>query len=239
MEKFIVANWKMNKGSLEDLPFLESVAQINVGPTVTAIIAPPYTLLQAAQKALESTPFHLGAQDCSTQGNGAHTGDVSAYMLKMCGCTSVIVGHSERRQNHNETSEIVRKKAEISGENGLIPIICVGETAEEYQAKKTFDIIDQQIEFSSPRKDFPFLIAYEPVWAIGTGKVPSLEEINHVHETIKKSFKNPKKVLYGGSVNPENAKEILSLPSVDGLLIGGASLEAEKLKNIIDAASCL
>ena len=237
MEKFIIANWKMNKGSVEDLSFLKSISKIPISPLLTVIIAPPYTLLQGAQQILDPYPFHLGAQDCSAQAEGAHTGDISAYMLKNSGCTSVIIGHSERRQSHGETSEIVRKKAEAAAQNGLLPIICVGETAEEYGTGKTLEVLHQQIEGSIPRKDFPFCIAYEPIWAIGTGKTPSLEEISRTHESIKKYFKNPKYVLYGGSVSPQNTKEVLSLGSVDGLLIGGASLDLEKFTTILNEAS--
>jgi triosephosphate isomerase len=237
MEKFIVANWKMNKGSFEDLSFLEKISKISIPPSLTVIIAPPYTLLQAAQQVLAPSPFYLGAQDCSSQGDGPHTGDISASMLKQCGCTAVIVGHSERRQAHKESSELVKKKAEAAAENGLLPIICVGETADEYQAGKTFDVIKQQIEASIPRKDFPFCIAYEPIWAIGTGKTPSLEEINAAHKTIRQYFKSPKQVLYGGSVSPQNTKEVLLLSSVDGLLVGGASLDFQKFSTILEEAS--
>lgn len=237
MEKFIVANWKMNKGSMGDLPFLASISKISTPSPLTVIIAPPYTLIQAAQQILSSTSFYLGSQDCSAQENGPYTGDISASMLKECGCTAVIVGHSERRQGYKETSEMVRKKAEAAAENGLLPIICIGETAEEYQTGQTSAVIQQQIKESIPRKDFPFCIAYEPIWAIGTGKTPSLEEINAIHQTIKKYFRTSKAVLYGGSVSPENTKEVLSLPAVDGLLVGGASLDLQKFKEVLKEAS--
>jgi triosephosphate isomerase (TIM) len=237
MEKFIIANWKMNKGSLEDLPFLDTISKISIDPSLTVVIAPPYTLLQAAHQLLEHTPFYLGAQDCSLEENGPYTGDISAAMLKASGCTAVIVGHSERRQRHKETSDMVRKKAETAAENGLLPLICIGETAEEYVSKKTMDVIQQQIKESVPRRDFPFCIAYEPIWAIGTGNTPSLEEIHAIHEVIKKCFRNPKPVLYGGSVSPGNTKEVLSLSSVDGLLVGGASLDLSKFQEILEEAS--
>lgn len=237
MEKFIVANWKMNKGSIEDLPFLKDISKIAIPSTLTVIIAPPHTLLSSAQQILEPSSFHLGAQDCSPYEDGPHTGDISASMLKKCGCTSVIIGHSERRQTHKETSEFIRKKAEVAAHNGILPIICIGETEEEYEAGKTLEVLRHQIETSIPRQDFPFCIAYEPIWAIGTGKTPALEEINHTHASIKKYFKNPKYVLYGGSVSPQNTKEVLSLSNVDGLLVGGASLDLEKFTTILQEAS--
>lgn len=237
MEKFIIANWKMNKGSLDDLPFLESISKIPVSPSLTVVIAPPYTLLQTAQYVLDSTSFYLGAQDCSTEEEGPYTGDISASILKACGCTVVIVGHSERRERYKETSDMVKRKAETAAENGLLPIICIGETAEDYEAKRTLEVLAQQIKESVPRKDVPFCIAYEPVWAIGTGITPSLEEINAIHASIKSHFRTSKPILYGGSISPGNTKEVLSLPSVDGLLIGGSSLDLSKFEKILTEAS--
>ncbi|OFW70526.1 MAG: triose-phosphate isomerase [Alphaproteobacteria bacterium RIFCSPLOWO2_01_FULL_45_8] len=237
MEKFIIANWKMNKGSALDLPFLTSLSKIPIPSSLTVIIAPPYTLIQAAQQVLDPTPFYLGAQDCSSQQSGPYTGDISASMLRECGCTAVILGHSERRQEHQETSAIIQKKAEAAAENGLLPIICVGETAEEHATGQTAAVLERQIKESTPRKDFPFCIAYEPIWAIGTGQTPPLEEISRLHTIIKQYFRTPKPVLYGGSVTPDNTKEVLSLSMVDGLLVGGASLDLEKFKTILEEAS--
>lgn len=239
MEKFIIANWKMNKGTLEDVPFLTEISGLHVPSFLTVIITPPYTLLQTAQSILDTTSFHLGAQDCSGDPEGPYTGDISASMLKKCGCTAVIVGHSERRHHHQETSQMVRDKAEAACQNGLLPIICVGENEDEYQSGETLSVIRSQIEESIPRQDFPFCIAYEPVWAIGSGKTPSLEDINRVHTSIKSYFRTPKPILYGGSIIPQNTKEILSVSSVDGLLVGGASLDLDKFTTILKEASYL
>ena len=234
MEKFIVANWKMNYGDDEGLSLLKKIAGLSIPKALNIIIAPPYTLLMHAHSILEDTPFFLSGQDCSARHDGAYTGDISAHMLKMAGCTSVILGHSERRMHHKESSDDVRKKAERAGEVGLLPIICVGETLEEYKSKMTKDVIRRQIEKSVPSKNIPFVVAYEPVWAIGTGEVPEPTIIEDNISFIKDLFQTVPPVLYGGSVNPENIKKIMKTNVVDGALIGGASLDIQKFTAILN-----
>ncbi|UNM06328.1 MAG: triose-phosphate isomerase [Holosporaceae bacterium] len=234
MEKFIVGNWKMNLGDDEGLDLLKNLSQLKVESHTTCIVSPPFTILKSAQKILENSSIFLGAQDCAAEEKGAFTGEISPYMLKMAGCTSVIVGHSERRKHHGETSDIVRRKAEKASLFGLLPIICVGETLAEYEAQKTLSILKSQVEESVPHKDVPFLLAYEPVWSIGTGKVPKIEEIEHTCAFIANLFESIPPILYGGSVSPDNVKSILKSSHVNGVLVGGASLNFEQFKKIIN-----
>ncbi len=237
MEKFIVGNWKMNLGDDEGLDLLKNLSQLKINDRTTCIISPPFTILKAAQKILENSSIFLGAQDCSTEEKGAFTGEISPYMLKMAGCTSVIVGHSERRKHHRETSDMVRKKAEKANMFGLLPIICVGETLAEYEAQETLSVLKSQVEESVPHKDIPFLLAYEPVWSIGTGKVPKTEEIEHVCAFIANLFEIIPPILYGGSVSPDNIASILKINQVNGVLVGGASINFEQFKKIINNAT--
>lgn len=235
MEKFFVANWKMNKGDDEGLALLKQMTSLPIKDACTAIICPPYTLLGAAQAIFENTSFYPGAQNCSEHNSGAYTGEISAHMVRMMGATAVILGHSERRQHFKETSSMVKEKACRAIEQGLLPIICVGESLDDYGKNKTLDIVRAQIESSVPSQDSPFLIAYEPVWAIGSGKIPKNEEIQEVMQYIQNLFQEQRPILYGGSVSPENIKDILKIPSVSGVLVGGASLHFEKLKTMLDA----
>lgn len=209
------------------------------------VICPPVTLLRDAAEKIPGTGIRLGGQDCHYAKSGAHTGDISAAMLRDMICDYVIVGHSERRTNHKETSELVRQKAEAAQKEKLTAIICIGETEAEREAGQAKEVVRAQLLESVPAKatDKNTVIAYEPVWAIGTNKVPSEDEIKEMHqfivETAKESLKQFEKdvtVLYGGSANEKNAHKILSLPSVNGLLVGRASLEAESLWEILQAA---
>ena len=182
----------------------------------------------------------IGAQDVSQYNNGAHTGDISARMLKDAGVQYVIVGHSERRLYHNETNEIVKAKATMAIQNGLIPIICVGETIDEKKTGRTMSVVKKMLLDSIPNNG-KYIIAYEPIWAIGTNKTPSTKEIIDVHETITKALHGIKQenipILYGGSINATNATDIINLPHVDGLLIGGASLKIDTFLPIIKSIS--
>lgn len=241
-QKLIVGNWKMN-GQLQNANTLITA----VGDYVRShkspcsiVICPPFTLLTSLSGPCRNYEFGLGAQDCHEKPCGAFTGDISAPMLKEAGCRYVVVGHSERRQYHQESDTIIRAKAEAAIAEGLTPIICIGETESEYNHGKTLETIEQQLNACLPLSP-NLILAYEPVWAIGSGKTPSLEEIRQVHQFIdkilRKAFEKPVRILYGGSAKPQNAKEILAIPHVDGLLVGGASLEAQCFTAIIEAAS--
>ncbi len=204
-------------------------AAIRPAANATIILCPPFTLLAEA-----GTKFALGGQDCHAQAQGAHTGDISAAMLKDAGCTYVIVGHSERRQNHGETDASVHAKAGAALTAGLTPIVCVGETLEQRKSGRAEAVVAQQIRESAPQGEF--ILAYEPIWAIGTGETASEADIAAMHRHIKTLLPANTPVLYGGSVKASNAKEILYIPGVDGVLVGGASLKAEEFCAIIDAA---
>ena len=210
------------------------------------LVCPPFTLLSAVKKAIKGTRVALGAQDCHFAEKGAHTGDVSPVMLKDLGCQYVIVGHSERRTNHHETNELIAKKAEAAINAGLKVIICIGETEAERDSGKTIKVCTDQIMGSVPAIATAqnTVIAYEPVWAIGTGRTPTTSEVEEVHASIRKVISkklgranaNKMRILYGGSMKPSNAKELLALPNVDGGLIGGASLKVADFTAIIAAS---
>ncbi len=236
----IAGNWKMN-GMLEDGVNLAKEVATEVKklgrPQCEFLVCPPFTLLYSVKKALRGAKVALGAQDAHFAVKGAHTGDISPAMLKDLGCSYVILGHSERRADHNESNELVAKKAAAAYENGLKTIICIGETEKQRDEGKTIDVCSKQILGSVPENADASntVIAYEPVWAIGTGKTPTAKDVEEVHAAVRavlakklgKSVANKMRILYGGSVKPTNAKEFLSLPDVDGALIGGASLKAQ------------
>ena len=236
----IAGNWKMN-GLLEDGVKLakDVAAEVKkIGrPQCEFLVCPPFTLLYSVKKALRGAKVALGAQDAHFTAKGAHTGDISPEMLKDLGCGYVILGHSERRADHGESNELVAKKAAAAYENGLKTIICIGETEKQRDEGKTIEVCTKQIMGSVPENASAAntVIAYEPVWAIGTGKTPTAKDVEEVHAAVRnvlakklgKATANKMRILYGGSVKPANAKEFLSLPDVDGALIGGASLKAQ------------
>lgn len=242
--KYVVGNWKMHSTAAEGKALAEGlIASAKKAAHACVVICPPATLLMAAGDWLKSTEIQLGAQDCHTESKGAFTGDISAPMLKDAGCGYVIVGHSERRQYHGETNTMVCRKAEAALAAGILPIICIGETLEDRDAGRTNDVLAEQAEASLPQvANSEVIIAYEPVWAIGTGRTPSLADIEDAHLALLAFVKRERKleqgrlsVLYGGSVKPDNAKDILALPSVGGVLVGGASLNAFDFSAIIAA----
>ena len=212
------------------------------------LVCPPYTLLYSVKKALRGTKIALGAQDSHQSDKGAHTGDVSPLMLVDAGCSYVILGHSERRADHGESNELVCKKAEAANKAGLKTVICIGETLEQRDNGQTVAVCSEQVLGSVPATATAAdtVIAYEPVWAIGTGKTPTAEDVEEVHAAVRKVLAkklgrkeaNRMRILYGGSVKPSNAKEFLSLPDVDGALIGGASLKSADFMAIADNAEC-
>lgn len=240
----VAGNWKMNgfSESSAELNTLEGMIAKGKPANCDVMICPPYTLLASFAEAAKTVL--VGAQDCHTDDSGAHTGDISAAMIKDSGATAIIVGHSERRADHGESSKLVAEKAAKVIEMKLTPIICVGETEDERDAGKTLDIVLDQVKASIPMQATAanVVIAYEPVWAIGTGRTPTPADVQDVHAAIRKTletrFGEAGKgiaILYGGSVKPSNASELMSVPNVNGALVGGASLKATDFNGIIDA----
>ena len=244
-KKMIAGNWKMNGLLADGVDLAKGIAQEvkSMGkPECEFLVCPPFTLLTSVKKVLRGSKVALGAQDAHFAEKGAHTGDISPLMLKEIGCQYVILGHSERRADHGESSELVNKKAVAVNAAGLKTVICIGETLEQRDAGKTIEVCTKQIQGSVPETatSANTVIAYEPVWAIGTGKTPTAQDVEEVHAAVRKALAkklgkgNAGKmlILYGGSVKPSNAKEFLSLPDVDGALIGGASLKVSDFISI-------
>jgi len=247
--KLIAGNWKMNGLRADSVALAGALAGRlhRAGPQGwDMLICPPAPLLVPVAGAIAGSPIVLGGQDCHSEPAGAHTGDVSAAMLKDAGCSHVIVGHSERRGDHGEDDALVRAKAEAALAAGLSPVVCVGETEPEREAGGALSVIQRQIEGSLPWQADPasFVVAYEPVWAIGTGRTASSVDIAEVHAHIRalltqrlgEDGARQVRVLYGGSVKPGNAAEILAVANVDGALVGGASLKAEEFWAIATAS---
>lgn len=235
--KKIVANWKMN-GSLDLLKAYCSVSD-SYKENFDLIICPSAPYLGFFEKKSSSHVF-LGGQNCSSLAwdDGAFTGEVSAKHLKECGARYVIIGHSERRHFFHESPELIKEKIAHSLKAGLVPILCVGESLETRaflfnDPERLLALLKEQVKTSLPDVPCSLFLAYEPLWAIGTGKIPSCEEVEVIHAFLKKEFGHP--ILYGGSVNAKNASSFLSMPHVEGLLIGGSSLDIEEMKKILKA----
>ncbi len=239
----VAGNWKMN-GLSRDLSQIEAVkAALPANPPVDVVLCPPVTLLDAALRLTAGSHLRIGVQDCHAAQAGAFTGDISAVMLKDAGADIVILGHSERRAFHGETSAVVKAKATSALQAGLKVILCIGETKGERHAGLTSDVCLRQLRESLPETATAHTttIAYEPVWAIGQGVTPQLAEISGLHGELHKmlngrSGAHPWRVLYGGSVTPANAAGIFATPAIDGVLVGGASLQSEPFLAIIHAA---
>ncbi|WP_317184810.1 triose-phosphate isomerase [Devosia sp. BK] len=243
----IAGNWKMNglSQSLDELTELAQLLTTGEAPRAVVVVCPPATILAAVAAQGASSGIMAGGQDCHVEASGAHTGDISAYMLADAGAQFVIVGHSERRASHAENDDIVRAKAEAAIGAGLKPIICVGETESERDGGSAESIVNQQLSRSIPdaAEHHEIVVAYEPVWAIGTGRTPTLEEIAQMHANIRARLVerfgeergNTLRILYGGSMKPLNAREILNVDNVNGGLIGGASLLAKDFYTIISS----
>jgi len=239
-QKIVAGNWKMNTTVPEGRELAEAiVAELpNVPTDVQLIIAPPFTHLCAAGKAIEGSAIALSAQNCADQAKGAYTGEVSAAMLKSIGCGYVILGHSERRQYYGETSATLNAKMALALGNGLQPIYCIGEKLEEREAGRHFDVVKAQIEevlyTLTPEQMSKVVVAYEPVWAIGTGKTATSEQAQEIHAFVRatiaakfgQQIADDCSILYGGSCKPSNARELFAQTDIDGGLIGGASLKA-------------
>ncbi|HNQ92196.1 MAG TPA: triose-phosphate isomerase [Alphaproteobacteria bacterium] len=245
MKKLIVGNWKMN-GSTEMASQLVSGIAAGKIDNADVCVCPPYVFLCGIAAAAKQAGIAIGAQDCAYYPkSGAYTGDISASMVKDIGCRYVILGHSERRQYHAESNEVVKNKALRVHEEGLIAVICVGETDAEREAGEHISVVIMQLMESIPEtaSGANLVIAYEPVWAIGTGKTATEEDVAEMHGIIRRfvneKLDNPEQVriLYGGSVKPENAASLLAVPHVDGALVGGASLKADQFLAIIAGAA--
>ena len=237
-DKIIAANWKLNSSFDFIKGYFETIySNIPLSSDVCGIICPPSIYLQNCYPKI--IPLHLGAQDCSNFNSGAYTGEISASMLKENNCQFCIVGHSERRQIFNQTNEDINLKAKNLINNNINPIICIGETLEEKNKGLTRSVLKKQILNSLPINASiqSVIIAYEPIWAIGTGLTPTYKEIEDIHSFIKKDIKNFKnyKILYGGSVNSNNAKDIMDLENVDGVLVGGSSLNPLEFIKILNS----
>jgi triosephosphate isomerase len=237
----VAGNWKMN-GLRASLAVIGEIAKANdaaLRRKADLLVCPPATLLFPAAAVCIGSRVAVGAQDCHAKESGAHTGDLSAEMIADAGATYVIVGHSERRADHGETDAIVEAKAQAALRAGLTPIICIGETRAEREAGKTLDVVGGQLAGSLPAGVEAIVIAYEPVWAIGTGLTPTASDVAEVHGMIREKLVarlgaagQGVRILYGGSVKPSNAAELMAVANVDGALVGGASLTSEDFMGI-------
>ena len=238
MKTLIVGNWKMNglRASLGEVTAIGEGLSEAQRSACDVAICPPATLLHAMREPAQAAGIATGGQDCHAAESGAHTGDVSAQMLADAGATYVILGHSERRADHGETDAEVRAKAQAALAAGLTPIICVGETQTQREAGEAEAVVRGQLGSSLP-KEGAFVVAYEPVWAIGTGLTPTTDDIRAMHAAIRDAVGPGTAILYGGSVKPGNAGEILGVPEVGGALVGGASLKADDLLGICAGAA--
>ncbi len=245
MKKLAAGNWKMN-GSLAALAEVDALIAAHPAPACDMLLCPPTPLIAAMAARAQGSALQVGGQDCHQNTSGAHTGDVSAAMLAEAGASHVILGHSERRADHGESSDLVRQKAEAALAAGLIAVVCLGETEAERDAGATLAVIGAQLDASIPAGSTAatVVIAYEPVWAIGTGRTPTLAQIAEVHGFLRARLAGligaeaaGLRLLYGGSVKPSNAAEIFALPEVDGALVGGASLKAADFGAIVAALS--
>ncbi|QDZ10197.1 triose-phosphate isomerase [Devosia ginsengisoli] len=242
----IAGNWKMNglRASLDELTALAEMMTAGEAPRAIVVICPPATILAAVARQGATSGILAGGQDCHPAASGAHTGDIAAGMLADAGAQYVIVGHSERRAAHGETDDIVRAKAEAAIGAGLKPIICVGETEAERDGGSAESVVVSQLAGSIPDAagQHDVIVAYEPVWAIGTGRTPSNDDIAQMHDAIRRQLVTrfgdkgqAIHILYGGSLKPQNAREILAISNVNGGLVGGASLLAKDFATIISA----
>jgi triosephosphate isomerase len=248
-QKVVAGNWKMNNTLAEGIELAKAVNAIleKNAPKCKVVLGTPFIHITEAVKAVNKNLIGIAAQNCADKASGAYTGEVSAAMVKSTGAEYVILGHSERRTYYGETDAILKEKTDLALANGLTPIFCIGEVLEEREANKHFDVVKSQIEnalFHLPAADFgKIILAYEPVWAIGTGKTASSAQAQEIHAFIRKTIADKygkavadnTSILYGGSCKASNAKELFAQPDVDGGLIGGASLKAEDFYGIIEA----
>lgn len=240
----IAGNWKMNGLSVASSELAAMVQGAEtIAPQVDLLLCPPATLIVAFAARAKGSRIMIGGQDCHVAASGAHTGDISAEMLRDSGAQYVLVGHSERRADHHESDELVCRKALAARRAGLVAIVCVGETQTEREEGRTLEVIGRQLAGSVPEgaTAADLVVAYEPVWAIGSGRTPTPEDVEQVHTFIRKKLMERLtdgsriRILYGGSVKPSNAAELMAAPDVDGVLVGGASLKAADFLGIAAA----
>ncbi len=241
--RLAAGNWKMH-GLAADLAEIDALLAAHPAPACEVVVCPPATLLSRLAARLDRTPYMAGGQDCHAAPKGAHTGDIAAAMLADAGASFVILGPSERRADHGETSALVAAKARAARAAGLTPILCLGETEAERDAGRTLEVLSAQLAESLPDgSDAALVLAYEPVWAIGSGRTPTPAQIAEAHGHLRSQLARhlgagpaqAVRLLYGGSVKPENAAAIFAVPEVDGALVGGASLKAAEFGAIIAA----
>ncbi len=250
IKKFIAANWKMNKGLVQSQQFAEEFRTHYEKHKIShadIVLCPPFTSLEAVHRKIEGSGILLGAQNMHHESMGAYTGEVGAGMLKSCGAEYVILGHSERRQIFGETNSVINKKVLKALDEGLKPIICIGETLQEREDKITEGIIEEQLKAClshiSEEQFKDIVIAYEPVWAIGTGKNATPHQAESVHNFVRKKLKkmysddtsSKVRIIYGGSINTDNARDLFAMETINGGLVGGASLEVQSFIEIINS----
>lgn len=245
-QPLIAGNWKMNNNDAESVELVSKLREMISGvKEVEVVVAPPYTALGSVAEVIKDSNISLSAQNMFWEEKGAFTGEISPSMLKDIGCQYTIIGHSERRQYFGETNETVNKRLKAALKASLIPIVCIGETLEEREAAKTLAVIEQQLReglnnLSSDEME-QVVIAYEPVWAIGTGKTATQQQAQEVHHFIRKvidqifggGVAEETRILYGGSVNPDNIDQLMAQKDIDGALVGGASLQADSFTRIV------
>ena len=246
-KKIVAGNWKMNKNLQEGVALVNELKEVVKNPKCDVVVCTPFIHLATVAEMLKGTPIQLGAENCADKANGAYTGEVSAEMVKSTGAQYVILGHSERRQYYNETGEILKEKVQLALANGLKVLYCIGESLEEREANKQNEVVKRELEesvFNLDAEQFKsIVIAYEPIWAIGTGKTATAEQAEEIHAYIRscvaerygKAMADDTTILYGGSCKASNAPELFSKADIDGGLIGGASLKAADFNGIIDA----
>lgn len=249
-KKIIAGNWKMNKTVAESIELVEELQRLHADQTaVDVVVCPPYTSLKSVSDILSNTQIHVGSQNISAEDSGAYTGEISHEMLKELYVRYAIIGHSERREYFQESDDLINRKVLKALEKKLKPILCVGESLEQRESGITEDVVEKQIRLGlrdiNPDMYSDVVIAYEPVWAIGTGKTATAQQAQDVHYFIRCLIKemvgldasNVVRIQYGGSMKPSNAEELLSQADIDGGLIGGASLDAVSFGSLIDSAS--
>lgn len=250
MKSLIAANWKMNKGIKEAVSFVKDFKKlVKNAKNIDIVVCPPFTLLLKLNELLKNSGIKLGAQNMHFEEKGAYTGEISPSMLKDAGCEYVILGHSERRQHFNETDDLINKKVKSALKNKLKPILCIGETLQQRNNNKTIDIIKTQLENClnnvNEYEMKSVVVAYEPVWAIGTGKNATPEQAEEAHKFIRslllkiynKKISDNVKIIYGGSVKPENTKDLMAMKNINGALVGGASLDPKSFAEICNFKS--
>ena len=246
-KKIVAGNWKMNKNLQEGVALVNDLKEVVKNPKCDVVICTPFIHLATVAEMLKGTPMQLGAENCADKTSGAYTGEVSAEMVKSTGAQYVILGHSERRQYYNETGEILKEKVQLALANGLKVLYCIGESLEEREANKQNEVVKKELEesvFNLSEEQFKnIVIAYEPIWAIGTGKTATADQAEEIHAYIRScvaerygnAMADDTTILYGGSCKASNAPELFSKPDIDGGLIGGASLKAADFNGIIEA----